>query len=50
MGNITKSGGNYSRGYTDAVKTANENKTGAALVGVTAVAALAIKAFVTLVK
>lgn len=50
MGNITKSGGNYSRGYTDAVKTANANKTGAALVGVTGVALTAIKIIYELAK
>ena len=43
MGNITKSGGNYSRGYTDAVKTANANKTGAVIVTVAAIALSAIK-------
>ena len=43
MGNITKSGGNNSGGYQDAVRTANANKTGGVIVGVTAIALAAIK-------
>mgnify|MGYP003288812993 CR=1 FL=1 len=50
MGNVSKYGGNNLDGYKDAIQTADRNKTGAALVGVTAVAALAIKALVTLAK
>ena len=57
MGNVSKYGGNNLDGYKDAIQTANRNKTGAAIVGVTSVAVgvtsvatLAIKAIVTLAK
>lgn len=50
MGNVSKYGGNNLDGYKGAIQTANRNKVGAAVVGVTAVALTAIKILGELAK
>lgn len=50
MGNVSKYGGNNLDGYKDAIQTADRNKKGAAMVGITAIGVLAIKALVSLAK
>lgn len=50
MGNVSKYGGNNLDGYKGAIQTANRNKVGAALFGVTAVALTAMKILGELAK